>query len=69
MMMVMVLMVLMMLMMISVMPGVMTMMMVTISPSGRAFPQRNLPARKVFSSLYHFHRKEAAEKFYEVALR
>ena len=39
------------------------------SPSGREFPQRNLPARKVFSSLCHFRREEVPEKFYEVAPR
>ena len=65
--MVMVLMVKMMLMMIPMMPGAMTVTVVTIPPSGREFPRRNLPARKVFSSLCSFYREEAAEKFYEVA--
>ena len=39
----------MMTMMIPMIPGTMTVTVVTISPSGREFPQRNLPARKVFS--------------------
>ena len=69
MMIVMVLMVEMMLMKIMIMPDMMTMTAVTISPSGREFPRQNLPARKVFSSLCRFRRKEAAENFYEVAPR
>ena len=56
-------------MMILMMPGAMTVTAVTIPPSGREFPRRNLPARKVFSSLCHFRRDEAAEKFYKVAPR
>ena len=55
--------------MIPMMPGAMTVTVVMIFPSGREFSQRNLPARKVFSSLYYFHREEAAKKFYEVAPR
>ena len=35
-------------MMIPMMPDTMTVTVVTISPSGREFPRRNLPARKVF---------------------
>ena len=54
-------------MMILMMPGAMTVTVVTISPSGREFPWRNLPARKVF--LCRFRREDAAEKFYEVAPR
>ena len=38
-------------------------------PPEREFPRRNLPARKVFSSLSHFRREEVAGKFYEVAPR
>ena len=44
----MVLMMMMMTMMILMMPGAMTVTVVMISPSGREFPRRNLPARKLF---------------------
>ena len=64
----MVLMMMTMTMMILMMPGAMTVTVVTISPSGREFPRQNLPARKVFS-LCRFRREEAAENFYEVAPR
>ena len=58
-----------MMMMIPMMPVVMTMSAVTVSPSGREFPRQNLPARKVFFSLSHFRCEEAAEKFYKVPPR
>ena len=58
---VMVLVVEMMLMTILMMPGVMAMTMATISPSGREFPDRFLPAGELFS-LSGFRLAEAAEK-------
>ena len=46
-----VMMVMMMLMMISMIPVTMVMTMVTISPSRRCSPRRNLPTEEVFSSM------------------
>ena len=52
----------MMTMMIPVMPGTMTVTVVTISPSGS-------PRQEGVFSLFRFNREEAAENFYEVAPR
>ena len=50
-----------MVMMISMMLVTMVVAMMTVSPSGRSFPRRNLPTGKVFSSLGVF-RLAAATK-------
>lgn len=63
----MVLVMMMMLMMILMMPGVMTMMTVTISPSGGEFPRRNLPARDLFSLFLLLRPVAAAEKYCEAS--
>ena len=60
---------LMMTMMILMMPGAMTVTVVTISPLREGISPAESPRQEGVSSLCRLHREEVAEKFYEVAPR